>query len=483
MAKKKSLNKEDRTLIVRIIALLLLVGLILPLLNVLVVQGPDWPSRIDFLFHIQQPYMIVALIIVIFAYLAWSKRAKVQDERAAPRLALGLLAAALFCLVLWSHLQFFTALDAGAIRVTQSEILYDYGGLLGVRWPKGETLLISPNMTVKDTVILGKAPKQPILSGIASVTADGTNGRVLASVNGYPYDLRVTEQFSRFDIPLEAKHLKTGANDLEFSVDTSSTASFAHQFYYPSKSRIESADGELQPSEGKILVWIHDAAHEVPASEGFQIIGQVPGRAQVMLFKLRPLLLFTVTVLVFLSILGIRTCIAWLKAAELEAYSSVLLSLLMLQFVEIVKNHWYLLSTIVVGAVGRILGVFYGEGVQYVTSGLNCPVLRLLNMTVHICKSSSGVESAGYFTMLFLLVLVTNWKELNRGKMLLFYVVGLAGAVLVNVIRITLLLLVGVYVSPEFSMGIFHTNIGWILFLVYSAVYWYALLPFVRKKK
>lgn len=490
MAQKKSLNKENRTLILRIIALLLLVGIVMPLLNVLVVQGPGWPSRIDFLFHIQQPYMIAGLIIIIFAYLAWSKRPEKQEERAAPRLVLGLLAAALFCLVLWSHLQFFTALDAGAIRLTESEILYDSAGFLGVRFPRESTQIGGPAV-VRDAVVLADIPQDPELKGIVSwnTMEQGAESRLLLSVNGHSYDLsdvvltKPEWTTFTFTVPLEPNHLKQGENVLEFSTDntTGAVMTFARQMYYPTKSAVSYDSGTTwEGADGKLLVWIRDSG---AVSEGFTATAQRGNALQLLLFRIRSFLIFFTAIALFLGIMGLRRSAAWLKAAELEAYSSVLLSLLMLQFVEIVKSHWLLLSTLVVGAVGRILGVFYGEGVQYVTTGVNCPVLRLLDMTVLICKSSSGVESAGYFTMLFLLVLVTNWKELNRVKMLLFYALGLAGAVLVNIIRITLLLLVGVYVSQEFSMGVFHTNVGWILFLAYSAVYWYALLPFVRKKK
>ena len=44
-------------------------------------------------------------------------------------------------------------------------------------------------------------------------------------------------------------------------------------------------------------------------------------------------------------------------------------------------------------------------------------------------------------------------------------------------------MLVGIYIDPQFAVDTFHTNIGWMLFLVFFIIYWHFGSQWVYKKK
>ena len=52
-----------------------------------------------------------------------------------------------------------------------------------------------------------------------------------------------------------------------------------------------------------------------------------------------------------------------------------------------------------------------------------------------------------------------------------------------NVLRLLLLILVGVHISPELAVGIFHTNAAWVLFIVYFFFYYLIAQKYMYKKK
>jgi exosortase/archaeosortase family protein len=51
-----------------------------------------------------------------------------------------------------------------------------------------------------------------------------------------------------------------------------------------------------------------------------------------------------------------------------------------------------------------------------------------------------------------------------------------------NILRIFLLFLIGAHYSPKLAVGLFHTNLGWILFIVYFGIFWIIAQRFIYKK-
>ena len=105
------------------------------------------------------------------------------------------------------------------------------------------------------------------------------------------------------------------------------------------------------------------------------------------------------------------------------------------------------------------------------------PTLTLLNFRVTIGAPCSGVEGASMFIGLFFLLMVYEFKNLHWKRASYVFVAGLAGVYIINIIRVALLVLVGTR-YPDFALGVFHSNLGWVLFsgfilaLIYVSYNW-----------
>ena len=64
----------------------------------------------------------------------------------------------------------------------------------------------------------------------------------------------------------------------------------------------------------------------------------------------------------------------------------------------------------------------------------------------------------------------------------LFYLIGIFGVVFTNLLRLFILILVGVEISPDLAVGLFHTNAGSIFFIAYFLIYYEITTRFCYKK-
>jgi exosortase/archaeosortase family protein len=66
---------------------------------------------------------------------------------------------------------------------------------------------------------------------------------------------------------------------------------------------------------------------------------------------------------------------------------------------------------------------------------------------------------------------------------ILVFIIGLLGVYLVNVLRLLLLIIAGVHISPRFAIGLVHTNAGWVFFIAYFLCYYLIVRKFIYKNK
>ncbi len=111
------------------------------------------------------------------------------------------------------------------------------------------------------------------------------------------------------------------------------------------------------------------------------------------------------------------------------------------------------------------------------------PHIRVDSFSVFIGPPCSGVFSMILFTALFSFVYWLDNDKMNTKKTVTLYIIGLAGAFLLNLLRLVVLLSIGALWSPELALGLFHDNAGWILFAGYSFVYWWIAYPHLVDKK
>lgn len=111
------------------------------------------------------------------------------------------------------------------------------------------------------------------------------------------------------------------------------------------------------------------------------------------------------------------------------------------------------------------------------------PIIDINGFTVSIGAPCSGIESLFLFAAFSIGIYALDHERLKKKTFLISSIIGLVGIYFVNILRLFLLILTGIYISPDFAVGMFHTNVGWILFAIYFLIYYYIMRKFIYKKK
>ncbi len=116
--------------------------------------------------------------------------------------------------------------------------------------------------------------------------------------------------------------------------------------------------------------------------------------------------------------------------------------------------------------LGRIACVVAGAFVpNLVCHTGSIPTLAGPKLHVSIILACSGIDSIRLFQLLFAVIVVLDWQRLNRCRVLIAYLLGIATTVMANVLRISLLVILGNRGFEEWIMRQ-HVNAGWAVFSV-----------------
>lgn len=127
------------------------------------------------------------------------------------------------------------------------------------------------------------------------------------------------------------------------------------------------------------------------------------------------------------------------------------------------------------------------KSVAFLLSFHVAPVRELGNLTllvedfaVRIEQACSGLDSMLLFSSLYLLIALVDWKEFNKAKLISSYFLALLGLFGVNILRVYLLILVGVYFDPKLTLQLFHTYLGMVLFMIYFFLFWWKAYKWMK---
>ncbi len=140
---------------------------------------------------------------------------------------------------------------------------------------------------------------------------------------------------------------------------------------------------------------------------------------------------------------------------------------------------WPFFSKIVAIVTEKFFSLFYTTKLSFASTG---PKLTIEDFKVIIGAPCSGIDSMLLFLTLFFLIFFLDYRRLNKKNMLLLFIPGLLGIFLFNIARIFILLLVGLYISKDFAVGLFHQNIGWLLFIIYFIFFYLITKRLIYKK-
>ena len=145
------------------------------------------------------------------------------------------------------------------------------------------------------------------------------------------------------------------------------------------------------------------------------------------------------------------------------------------------KRFWEIFSDGVGYAVFWLLQIF-GQNPSFSESAYG-PIISFPDFSLRIEAPCSGIESISLFIFLFALIIIIDRKKIILWRAVLMFVVGVIGVFVVNILRIFILFLIAIYIDLEFAIHTFHTNAGWILFIMYFGVFWYFVYGFINKKE
>lgn len=85
---------------------------------------------------------------------------------------------------------------------------------------------------------------------------------------------------------------------------------------------------------------------------------------------------------------------------------------------------------------------------------------------INVAPVCSGIEGIALVSVFVSLYLILFRSELRFPVALLLYPIGIALSAALNILRITLLLIIGLEGQPELAVGGFHSHAGWLMFTV-----------------
>lgn len=153
----------------------------------------------------------------------------------------------------------------------------------------------------------------------------------------------------------------------------------------------------------------------------------------------------------------------------------------------LVQNLWTYFSGAISEILYRIFSLFFSNVTYqpYVTSFTMAekggPILGIGNFQAVIGQPCSGIDSFLLFTSLYTLIFILDYKRLRKSLTIAMFFIGVIGMFLTNALRIFLLFLVGAFIDAKFAIGMFHSNIGWILFILYFFIFWWITSRYVYK--
>jgi exosortase/archaeosortase family protein len=201
-------------------------------------------------------------------------------------------------------------------------------------------------------------------------------------------------------------------------------------------------------------------------------------------------ILITILFAVFLAlaIFGLDFTKYFIKEYKKEILIFFALSIAFFFLMLLVQNLWSYFSGFISNILYHFFSLFF-KNVTYqpfVTSFTMAegggPLLGINGFKAIVGKPCSGIDSFLLFTCLYSLIFILDYKRLKKGLAVGLFFVGVVGMFFVNILRIFLLFMVGAFIDAKFAIGAFHSNIGWILFIIYFFIYWWIVSKYVYKK-
>jgi exosortase/archaeosortase family protein len=185
-------------------------------------------------------------------------------------------------------------------------------------------------------------------------------------------------------------------------------------------------------------------------------------------------------VLFALAVFGKSYLLHFMKEFRKELLIALGVTILLYNLLMYFQSQWPFFSGAVSVILYSILSQFYL--VTYSMSS-GAPILTINDFSVSIGAPCSGIDSMLLFFAFFSALFALDHKRLRKKLYIILFLIGLLGTYVVNLVRLYLLIIMGVHISPRFAVGLFHTNAGWLLFVIYCVCYYWLIKRFIYKTK
>lgn len=186
--------------------------------------------------------------------------------------------------------------------------------------------------------------------------------------------------------------------------------------------------------------------------------------------------LLAVPLFCLLAIFGVQFLSQFVKTYKKEIGICVTLGTVLYLAIFQVWKLWPIFSHGVLTSVSFLFGLTF-EKVRVIPPR----ILVVDSFAVRIEQACSGIDSLFLFTSMYSIIGFIERKTLIVSRYIVSFVIAAIGLYLVNILRVYLIILYGVLVSPDTAIKLFHTYAGMVLFIIYFALFLRLCYPWIRK--
>ncbi len=169
-----------------------------------------------------------------------------------------------------------------------------------------------------------------------------------------------------------------------------------------------------------------------------------------------------------LAFFPFRPVLAWVKKCRVQMGTALGLGMALILLAPWAQGFWANLHRPAVTLNRWLLQCTYQDSLAEI-SREGWPVLGTRRLLLLVTPQCSELEAIAAFWLLAAAVVATRWRELRKGRVAFFLVLGTGLLYVLIALRIFGLLVLGMHVSPKVCVAVAHSRIGSILLVGIAA--------------
>jgi len=207
------------------------------------------------------------------------------------------------------------------------------------------------------------------------------------------------------------------------------------------------------------------------------LLSQTSFSTNILLSFLTHLLIITIPMLLLPGVFGLTFIKKFIIQFKIEIATCIGISLLYDYLIFQVWKLWPYLSSFILLIEEFLFRLSFP---LVVVTPPN--ILTVQTFSVAVAEACSGLDSLFLFSTLYIIIAILDWNVFNKKKLILMFIPVSLGLIAVNILRVYLLILIGVMISPKLTLTLFHTYAGMILFILYFILFWKVSYKWIKKK-